>query len=190
MKSNEFWGLLINPFRKVAGWQALGLGLVFVGVMGLVGTLGYVAFDGALDMHLVQNLTYAQSFLYLGISVASVVLVMWLAGLMIAKQVRFIDILGTMTLAKAPFLLLAVVGLFTTAPDLTQITQNPMAVFSSVSFIVLLVLSLPVMVWSIALMYNGFKVSCGVQGSKLTLAFILGLFTAEVVSKLALYWIL
>ena len=34
MKSNEFWGLLINPFRKVAGWQAFGLGLVFVGVMG------------------------------------------------------------------------------------------------------------------------------------------------------------
>ena len=85
----------------------------------------------------------------------------------------------------SPFLLLAVAGLFTTAPDLTQITQNPMAVFSSVSFIVLLVLSLPVMVWSIALMYNGFKVSCGVQGSKLMLAFILGLFTAEIVSKLA-----
>ena len=192
MKSNEFWGLFINPFRKVAGWQAFGLGLVFVGVMGVVGTLAHVAFDGALDMHLTDNLTYAQSFLYLGISLASVVLVMWLAGVMIAKQVRFIDILGTMTLAKAPFLLLAVVGLFTTAPDLTQITQNPMAVFSSVSlsFIVLLVLSLPVMVWSIALMYNGFKVSCGVQGSKLTLAFILGLFTAEIVSKLALYWLL
>lgn len=190
MKSNEFWGLFINPFRKVAGWQAFGLGLVFVGVMGVVGTLAHVAFDGAFDMHLTDSLTYAQSFLYLGISLASVVLVMWLAGVMIAKQVRFIDILGTMTLAKAPFLLLAVAGLFTTAPDLTQITQNPMAVFNSVSFIVLLVLSLPVMVWSIALMYNGFKVSCGVQGSKLTLAFILALFTAEIVSKLALYWLL
>ena len=85
MKSNEFLGLLINPFRKVAGWQAFGLGLVFVGVMGVVGTLAHVAFDGALDMHLTENLTYAQSFLYLGISVASVVLVLWLAGLMIAS---------------------------------------------------------------------------------------------------------
>ena len=189
MKSNSFWGLLINPFHKVAGLKAFALGLVFIGLMGLVGVWGRVVFDGALDMHLVNELTYAHSFLYLAISVVSVVLVMWLASLTIAKQVRFVDILGTMTLAKAPFLLLAVAGLFATTPDLTQLTQNPMAVFSSVSFLVLLGLSLPVMVWSIALMYNAMKVSCGAKGSKLTLAFILGLLIAEVVSKLMINWL-
>lgn len=51
MKSKEFWHLLINPFRRIAGWQAFGVGVLFVVVMGLVGTWADVAFDGgyALD---------------------------------------------------------------------------------------------------------------------------------------------
>jgi hypothetical protein len=51
-------------------------------------------------------------------------------------------------------------------------------------------ISVPVIVWYIALMYNGLKVSTGVNGSKLIIGFILGLLVAEIISKLLICFII
>lgn len=187
MKNKDFWGLMLNPFTRIAGLQAFGLGLVFVILMGIIGTYGNVSFDGAIDMHLAKQMTFTYSFSLLAIDITCVVLVMWIAGLIISKNFRFVDILGTMTLAKAPFITLAIVGYFTKTPDLNLISTNPYAIFNSVSFIALMVLSLPVIIWNIVLMINAFKISCDVKGSKLTVAFIIGLLIAEIISKVLIY---
>lgn len=186
MKNKNIFGLLINPFTRIAGWQSFGLGLVFVALMGFLGARNSITFDGVVDMHM-NDISLLQSFLYLAIDLACLVLVMWITGLIVSKNFRFIDILGTMTLAKAPFLLLAVAGFFTTAPDLSEIYKKPYEIFQSVSFVVLIVLSLPVMIWSIALMYNALKISCDVKGSKLTVAFIIALLVSEILSKVLIY---
>jgi len=187
MKSKNASGFMLNPFIRIAGWQSFGLGLAFVVLMGLIGACSNVAFDGVLDMHLIKDLTLLNSFLFLAVDVVSLVLVMWIAGLTLSRNFRFVDILGTMTLAKAPFLILAIAGLFTTAPDMTQVIRNPVMVFQSVSFIVLLLLSIPVIIWSVALMYHALKVSCGVNGNKLTITFIVALLVSEAVSKVLLF---
>jgi len=137
-------------------------------------------------MHLNET-SLLQSFLYLIIDFVCLIVVMWLTGLIVSKNFRFIDILGTMTLAKAPFLILAIAGFFTTAPNLSEIYKNPYVIFESISFIILMVLSLPVIIWSITLMYNALKVSCDVKGSKLTVAFIIALFISEALSKVLIY---
>jgi len=186
MKNKTIFEQLINPFTRVAGWQAFGFGLIFVILMGFLGAYNGIAFDGLIDMHM-MDLSLLQSFLYLGIDLTSLVLVMWITGLIVSKNFRFIDILGTMTLAKAPFLLLAIAGFFTTAPDLSGIYKDPYVLFQSISFITLIVLSFPVMIWSITLMYNALKVSCDVKGSKLTVAFIIAMLLSEVLSKVLIY---
>lgn len=178
----------MNPFIRIAGWQAFGLGLVFIALMGFVGSKSGVVFDGVFDMHLMDN-TLKQAFLMLTIDVVSLVLVMWITGLIVSKNFRFIDILGTMTLAKAPFLLMAVMGYFVTAPNMNDIMKDPYVILQSTSFLIMIVLTLPVMVWSIALMFNALKVSCDLKGTNLTVAFIIGLFVSEIIAKILIHYL-
>jgi len=188
MKSKNLFGFLMNPFSRIAGWQAFGLGLLFVIAMGVLGSFSGVAFDGVVDMHL-MDLTLEKSLLFLGIDLVCLVLVMWITAMIVSKTYRFIDILGTMTLAKAPLIIMAIAGFFTTTPDMSTIYNDPYVIFNSVSFVVFMVLTMPVLVWSIALLYNALKVSCDIKGSKLTIAFIVALFIAEALSKIAVYLI-
>lgn len=184
MKSNGFFGFMFNPFTRIAGWQAVGFGLVFVLLTGVIGTFSNVSFDGVIDMHLSNQLTFFQSFSYLAIDMISLVLVMSITGLFISKGFRFVDILGTMILAKSPYIILAIAGYFSKSPDVTEILKNPYVIFQSVSFLIIMLLSLPVTIWSIALMYNALKISCGVKGSKLTIAFIIAILVSEIISKI------
>jgi len=188
MKYKKVFGFLINPFIRIAGWQAFGLGLLFVILMGLLGTYSGIAFDGVIDMHMI-DISLLQSFLYLGIDLVCLVVVIWLTGLIVSKNFRFIDILGTMILAKAPFLLLSIAGFFTTTPDLSEIYKDPYIIFQSVSFVILIALSIPVIIWSITLMFNAFRVSCDIKGSKLTVAFIVALLVSEALSKVLIYFL-
>jgi hypothetical protein len=188
MKASNLFRLLYNPFTRIAGWQAFGLGLVLVVLMGFLGAASGVAFDGVFDMHLFEN-SVLQAFTFLGIDLVSIVLVMWIAGLVVSRNFRFIDLLGTLTLAKAPFLLMAVFGFWVTAPNLYQIMENPYSILQNIPLLFLMALSFPVMVWSIALMFNAFKVSCGIKGSKLTVSFILSLIVAEIIAKTAIHFL-
>lgn len=186
MKSNSLFGFLINPFTRIAGWQAFAIGLLVLLITSVVGAYSGVVFDGVFDMHLME-LTLEKALLIQAVSVASLVLVMWVTAMLVSKTFRFIDILGTMTLARAPYILLAIAGFFTTTPDVQEMMKDPFSIFSSVSFIVVMVLSLPVIVWNITLMYNALKISCDIKGSKLTIAFILAVIIAEIVSKTVLF---
>ena len=190
MKTNKNWSLLWNPFIRIAGWQAFGMGIVIVIISAVLASFGNLLFDGAIDAHFVSNVSIWSSFIVTGISLLSVVLSMYVIGLIISKNFRFVDILGTMTLARAPFLILAVLSLFVTSPDVEQVLQNPMIVLDYPSFLVLGVISVPIIVWYIALMYNGLKVSTGTKGTKLTIGFIGGILVAEVISKLLIYLVL
>lgn len=187
MKSKDISQLMINPFTHIAGWQAFGLGLVIVVLTGIIGTFSNVAFDGVIDMHLTQKLTFVHSFGFLAIDIVSLVSVMTITGFIISKGFRFIDILGTMTLAKAPYIILAIAGYFTVSPDINEIMKNPLCVFQSVSFIILTLLSIPVTIWGITLLFNAFKTSCGIKGSKLVATFIIGLLISEIISKALIY---
>jgi hypothetical protein len=189
MKANDLFRLLVNPFTRIAGWQALGLGLVLVAAMGLLGAASGVAFDGVFDMHLFKH-SVGQAFGYLAIGLVCIVAVLWVAGLLSTRNFRFIDLLGTLALAKAPFLLTALAGFFVTPPDLSQIMHDPYVMVRNVPFLAMMVLSFPVMVWSITLLFNAFKVSCGLKGSRLTVSFILGLVLAEFVAKLLIHYLL
>lgn len=189
MKRNSLFGLLINPFIRIAGWQAFGLGLIILLVTSVVGAYSSVAFDGVIDAHFME-LTLEQSLLFQTVSLVSLVLVMWVTAMLLSNTFRFIDILGTMTLARAPYILLALAGFFITVPTFEDVMSNPNIVFESVPFLLVLILSLPVMVWTITLMYNALKVSCDIKGHKLTIAFIIALFVAEVISKVSIYFLM
>lgn len=185
MKSNDL-NLLWNPFIRVAGWQAFGIGIVIVVVSAVLAGYGNLLFDGAIDAHFAEDVGIAQSLVVTAISLLSVVLAMYVAALIISRSVRFIDILGTMTLARAPFLLLAIISPFVSYPSVDQLIQNPLTLLGYPMFLFFIMISLPVIVWVIALMYNGLKVSTGAKGQKLVVGFIVAILVAEVVSKVCI----
>jgi hypothetical protein len=187
MKSKYIFSLMLNPFTRIAGWQAFGIGLVFVLITGITGTFSNVAFDGVIDMHLVQKLTVAQSFQFLTIDLISVVAIMTLTGFIISKGFRIIDILGTLTLSRAPLIIFAIAGFFTISPDKNEILKNPYIIFQSVSFIIVSILSIPVLIWNIILMFNALKISCGIKGNKLGIAFTIAILVSEIISKILIY---
>jgi len=187
MKSNEIFRLLINPFTRIAGWQAFGIGLVFVIITGITGTFSHVAFDGVIDMHLLQKLSFLNSFEFLAIDLISVMIIMIATGYIISKGFRIIDILGTMTLSRAPFIILAIAGYFTVSPDIAEIMKNPLVIFQSLSFVLFILLSIPITIWTIILMFNSLKISCGVKGTKLGTAFIAAVLISEIISKILIY---
>ncbi len=185
MKNN--WKLLWNPFTRIAGWQAFGIGLVFVILSAIVGKYANLLFDGAIDAHLYdETVTFARSFILSGISIFWTFIAMTLSAFVISKTFRIIDILGTMTLARTPFLLMAIMASFVKQPNIDEILKNPMTVFSYPLFLVFGILSLPVIIWVVALMFNAFKVSTGAKGGKLIIGFIVGLILAEILSKVTI----
>lgn len=187
MKNKFAWNLLFNPFTRIAGWQAFVLGLLFVLLTGIIGSYAGVAFDGVIDVHFIENLSMKDSFVLLAIDIVSIAVILFITGLIISKRVRFVDILGTMVLARTPLILLAIFGLFVTPVSAEEIVNNPMVILHNPGLILFSVISIPVVIWFIALMYNGFKVSTGAKGTKLIVGFIIGLIVAEIVSKVVIF---
>jgi hypothetical protein len=190
MNKNEIYGLLLNPFTRIAGWQAFVLGVFFMLLIGITGTYANVYFDGAIDVHFAENANLRTSLNYLVIDLLSLVLTLSVAGIFIAKNFRLLDILGTVSLAKAPFLILALVALAAEAPNVEQIMQDPSSIFSSISFVIVMILSIPVFIWHIILLYNAFRLSTGAKGNKVVPAFIIALLVAEIVSKILIAYLL
>lgn len=189
MRNKFAWNLLFNPFIRIAGWQAFALGMLFVLLTGVIGAYAGVSFDGALDSHITEYLSMKDSFLFLGIDAVSIVVIFFITGLILSRQLRFVDILGTMVLARAPMILLAIFGLFVTPVSSAEIIADPMVILLNPGLIIFSVIGVLTLIWVVALMYNGFKVSTGIKGVRLTVGFIVGLIVAEVVSKILIFQI-
>jgi len=190
MKQSEFWNLLINPFTRIAGWQAFGAGIAVLALTTYIGFAGNAYFDGIIDMHFVENAVLKEAATVGLISLITLVTVMSIACLFLTKNFRFIDILGTMTMAKAPYLFLSVISLFVKMPSLEQILQDPLSLFTSISFILMSLISVPVIIWTISLMYNGLKVSGGIKGLRLNIVFVFAVVLAEILSKIIIFKLL
>lgn len=184
------WNLIWNPFTRIAGWQAFFLGIAVLFLSAIIGKFANLNFDGAVDAHFYEGQLTLSRVLYVSlIDVLSVFVVMTLGAFILTKNFRIVDILGTMTLARAPFILLAIFSLFVTQPNLKEIMQNPMIILSYKMFLVFGLFTLPIMVWYIALIYNAFKVSTGASGGKMITVFIFALLVAEIISKVLIMMI-
>ncbi len=190
MKKRNFWSWLVNPFVRIAGWHAFFIGILFVILCAVVGTYANVAFDGVIDAHITTRFTFHTAFILQFINLLSLVGAMYIAAMIVAKHTRFVDILGTLTLARAPMLFLAIAGLFITPISAGEILQNPMAIFANTGYLMFMLTSVAAVVWMMTLFFNAWRVSTETKGTKLIVSFIIGMMAAEVVSKLLIYFFL
>jgi hypothetical protein len=185
---------LFNPFRFIAGYQALLTGLAAIILTSLLGSLSNTHFDGVLD---VRTGRQAPQWFFLCeglIDWISMAIPLLLLGWIFSRlSFRTIDVIGTQALARWPYLVAALAMLPKAnqrVPEylMTKFTQNhtailingtDIAIFAVAMFLIILML-----IWMVALMYRAYAVSCNIKGPKAIVTFIIGLIGAEILSKI------
>jgi hypothetical protein len=189
MNKNSIFCFLINPFERIAGVKALVIGIVFCVLIGLLGCFSGAYFDGVLDCHLSERGNLLQSAVFLCIDWASLVIVFGILAVIFAKNVRFIDIMGTFALSQAPRLFEALSAFFVPSAFLNKIEtlQNPLELLDELlrqpAFIIFSIISIVATIWYITLIYNAFRISTNIKTPKIIFIFIAGILLAEVLSK-------
>jgi len=187
---------LFNPFRFIAGYKALSLGLAIILVSAFVGSLSSTHFDGVLDVHTGAEASLWFFFAEGVIDWACMVVPLCFFGLIVSRSsFRIIDVLGTQALARWPYLITALVML----PDanrkvlvylMSQLNQTaPAATIDYIDMFIFafaMILTILMAVWMVALMYRAYCISCNLKGPKAIITFIVSLVGAEVLSKFAI----
>jgi len=182
MKSKSFWGFLINPFTRIAGWPALLIGLAVMALTAVAGKITGVAFVGALNVNPWIESGFGAHFAMQAVYLLLLFLTMWLAGVCFSKsRLRAIDVAGTMALSLAPMLLFTVICFLPVVPA---------SLYDMPRMIIFLLICIPIIIWMIALMYNAYTVSCHLKGARAVVSFIGALLVAETASKLVIIFLL
>ena len=181
---NNKWKMLYNPFEWIAGWKAFVIGIIIVCVTVVVGHLGSTYFYGIQVKH-IPDISLLTAFLLQVTGLGITTLIMYLVSVIAAKGVRFQDVLGTVTLARYPFLLAALAGFLITSETLDSILngtkmETQAIIQLSVSGIIMML----VIILGVALLYNAFKVSTNIKGAKGVFLFILIMILSEIATIL------
>lgn len=169
---------LFNPFLRVAGFRSLGLGIMAMMLTGFVAFYSKCHFDGVLDAHVGAATSLWLCAAEPLIDWLCITLCLYLGGIIFSKSaVRFVDVAGTMALARWPMFFVALLAFISVLqPGVT--TPSPFIL--GVALLLVLLFS----IWMVILMYNAFVISCNIKGAKGTSVFIASLILAEIISKL------
>ena len=171
---------LFNPFTYIAGNKALILGWLIMLLTAVIAFFSNTHFDGVLDCHYGARLPFYVSIVEMLVDWGSLSISFLVMSFFLSKtNVRYVDILGTLALSRWPLVFVAIVGLFITVPAVDK--ADPLSALTP-SVIIGGLISLPFIIWAVALMYNAFTTSCHLKGSKAVVGFIFGLLLAEALS--------
>ena len=185
--------LLFNPFEKYDGRPVLTLGLLATLIGSLLGYALNARFDGVIDMHFSNNVIFAEPFTDNIFNIACLFFVLYLFGYFVNNKTRPIDILGIVMLARLPFYFGTLSNIngfmssfgekiMTAGPDITKIDPSEFLLPAVVALI-----TLPFLVWYIALLYNGFKTATNLKTTMHKVLFAIAIVVAEVLSKILFY---
>ena len=186
--------LLFNPFERYSEKQLVFIGITSTIIGSLMAIFFNARFDGILDLHFVEKIKIHEPLIDLLIDLFCLVLILFLIGRYINKKTRIIDIISATLISKIPFYFLLfqninnlsfkitdklAKSLLTKNYSLETITTSEMAylVFSGIIGLVLII-------WSITLLFNGFKTATNAKNTKSIILFIVAVLLTEVVSKI------
>jgi hypothetical protein len=189
--------LLFNPFKRIAGVQALMAGLGILLISALLASFFGLRYDGAIDAHFVASglkVSFLTSVAEQLVNVLCISLFLFIAAFVAgARNTRPIDMLGTISMARFPYMFLPLLNIGGFFSGLSESMLNisseddALLVLQDTNTIWLIILSIPLIalvVWAIALFLYAYKVSANLKGSKMVVSFIVGLLVAEIVSIL------
>jgi hypothetical protein len=188
--------LLLNPFEKIAGWKSFLIGFAIMLASGIIAFFSRTHYDGLLNLH-----TGASSPVYIhllepviSISVVSVWFIIF-ALIWGKSNIRMIDIIGTQFFAFIPMFPLSFIGFLKIMDQVNSQIQNIVAhpgqpfdlnLTAFAFFILIMLLTLALTVWSAIWIFNGYKTASNLPGKILIPVYISGLLIGMFLTKLIL----
>lgn len=184
---------LSNPFKHIAGFKSLWIGILIILATACVGYFSHTQFPDLISVKTSPGLPlwYLVVQSLSNWAVFSGVLYLF-AVIVSPSSVRIVDVFGTQALARFPYLFASVIGfsgaiekfgayvLWTT---LRQGEPVRLSLGESVSAIALMICTILLTVWLVVLMYNAFKISANLKGAKSGVFFIIAFVVSIVVTN-------
>jgi hypothetical protein len=184
---------LVNPFRYMAGTQALLWGLMFMVASSFIGWINNYWQDGLIDLHAGSQGAFWQHlalviFNWLSLLIVLFPLALWLSD----SKIRFIDMAGTLALARFPMFLAVFTGFSTSMTRVgeymmysylnkgepVELRSFDLPLTITLGFLILLMV-----VWMVTLNYQAYKVSANLRGTQAGVSFTIGFIAAYALSK-------
>lgn len=184
---------LFNPFTQVAGEKALLLGIVAWIVSSGLAVVFPTNFDGALDAHYGPVSEWYFPLLQNLVNILSLTLFMYVFALLFAtSKTRFIDMIGTVSMARFPYVLMPLLNIGNISGSIGQKfvdtmlkQQTPQLSTSEISYMIFAgVVGVFLLIWTITLLYNAYTVSSNLKKTKAVISFIASLVFAEILSSI------
>ncbi|WP_158975874.1 hypothetical protein [Cellulophaga sp. L1A9] len=189
--------VLFNPFKRYQENHLFLLGIAVTLLGSYLGYLFNVRFDGVLDVHFANSTSSWQPALDNLIDSSILAILLYALGMYINRKTRFIDILNITLISRIPFYLITFfnVGgamerinsevlntlLTQKIPDLSTLPLN-----SVIALGVFGLISILFLIWSISLLFNGFKIATNAKSTVHIILFFTSIIIAEILSKLFL----
>lgn len=186
--------LLFNPFERYSEKQLVFIGITSTIIGSLMAIFFNARFDGILDLHFVEKIKIHEPLIDLLIDLFCLVLILFLIGRYINKKTRIMDIVSATLISKIPFYFLLFQNINNLSFKITDklakslLTKNySLETITTGEMIYLFfcgIINLVLVIWSISLLFNGFKTATNAKNTKSILLFIVAVILSEVVSKI------
>lgn len=186
--------LLFRPFERYSERLLLGIGSGAAAVAVLLSVGFNARFDGALDLHFSANVSWFRALADHLTDIWITALLLFFFGWQMNRKTRFVDILNGVLIARIPMYMLAFGNAGNFMTDLGEQslqllrTGEPLSLSAGgwIRVAVFALLTLLFIVWSVALLWNGFRIASNGKGAGAVIRFIIALFTAEILTKIVL----
>jgi hypothetical protein len=191
--------LLLNPFAKYSESKLLVVGILFLVISVLAGFSFDAVYDGVLDLHFRSDVPLLRNVVFIIVDAFVLCFCLVLAAKFFNRKTRVIDILVAVLISRVPIVILPFFNfqnaLVKNAEKLSLDSTgggSPFINFSTLDlllFIVFALFSICLLVWQIALLYNGYRVASNGKNSTAVVLFIASLVLAELISKFIISYI-
>lgn len=186
--------LLFNPFEKYRESQLLAFGIIGVLLCSLLAYFFNLRFPTVFNIAPLEDIAIWQPLTDNIIIIFCLSLFLFITSLVINRKTRIIDILNTALVARSIYCIQPLIILGFSAAGLDNIIKDPNPQLSDLQFttsqtafiLLLSLLLIAVLVWYIALLYNGFKTATNLKTAGHKAAFAVALLISEITTPLLL----
>jgi len=185
---------LYNSFEKYSETSLFLVGIAITIAGSLLGYLLEAKFDSILHISFTGG-SFTGLFIDNIVNITILFAALYTVGYVINKKTRMIDVLTTVIISRGPFYLSVLININGYFGKITEQIMAGGGSLSAVStadlsmLLVAAVLSILVLVWSIALLYNGFRVATNLKKTVHKVSFAFGILIADVLSIYIIYLI-
>ena len=180
---------LINPFERIAGFQALGWGLLALVVSTVICYVSGWHYHGLLHFGAAPRAAW-WCFVVEHLAVWLIpAALFYIGGLLLSRsKIRMVDVFGTVAFAQSPFILMNIINTLPPIKHLAEMdmTMPPTELLAQPGFLLgvwLSLVGLVFLIWVLVWMFKALKLSCNLKGYPLGILYCVAVFGGDMLCR-------